>query len=50
MARADGVAMDNIRNNMAARAADLRLYLDFNPDHQRFNAVSLGVVWVEKRS
>ena len=32
--------MDYIRNNMAARAADLRLYLDYNPDHAKFNAVS----------
>jgi len=31
--------MDNIRNNMAARATDLRLYLDYNPDHSRFNAL-----------
>lgn len=30
-------AMDAIRNNMAARANDLRLYLDFNPDHAKFN-------------
>ncbi|ORX33688.1 hypothetical protein BD324DRAFT_666297 [Kockovaella imperatae] len=31
--------MDYIRNNMAARAADLRLYLDYNPDHAKFNAL-----------
>lgn len=30
--------MDFIRNNMAARANDLRLYLDFNPDHAKFTA------------
>ena len=34
------LAMDYIRNNMAARAADLRLYLDYNPDHAKFNGVS----------
>lgn len=28
--------MDHIRNNMAARANDLRLYLDYNPDPVRF--------------
>ena len=31
--------MDNIRNNMAARATDLRLYIDFNPDQARFKAL-----------
>jgi ubiquitin carboxyl-terminal hydrolase 7 len=31
--------MDTVRNNMAARATDLRLYLDFNPDHAKFNAL-----------
>ncbi|TXT08338.1 uncharacterized protein COLE_05262 [Cutaneotrichosporon oleaginosum] len=30
--------MDFIRNNMAARAIDLRLYLDYNPDQARFAA------------
>jgi ubiquitin carboxyl-terminal hydrolase 7 len=30
--------MEFIRNNMAARATDLRLYLDFNPDHPKFAA------------
>jgi hypothetical protein len=25
---------------MAARASDLRLYLDYNPDHAKFNGVS----------
>lgn len=28
--------MDTVRNNMAARATDLRLYLDYNPDHSKF--------------
>lgn len=32
-------AMDGIRNNMAARANDLRLYLDYNPDQARFQAL-----------
>jgi len=32
--------MENIRNNMAARTNDLRLYLDYNPDIAHFNAVS----------
>lgn len=32
-------AMDAVRNNMAARASDLRLYLDYNPDHAKFNAL-----------
>lgn len=32
--------MDYIRNNMAARTTDLRLYLDYNPDLAKFNAVS----------
>lgn len=32
-------AMDHIRNNMAARANDLRLYLDYNPDPARFQAL-----------
>jgi ubiquitin carboxyl-terminal hydrolase 7 len=31
--------MDNIRNNMAARATDLRLYIDYNPDQARFKAL-----------
>lgn len=31
--------MDHIRNNMAARANDLRLYLDYNPDPARFQAL-----------
>jgi ubiquitin carboxyl-terminal hydrolase 7 len=31
--------MDQVRNNMAARATDLRLYLDYNPDHAKFNAL-----------
>jgi len=35
----NGQTMETIRNNMAARAADLRLYLDYNPDHARFNAL-----------
>jgi ubiquitin carboxyl-terminal hydrolase 7 len=34
-------AMDYVRNNMAARTSDLRLYLDYNPDIAKFNAVSL---------
>jgi hypothetical protein len=33
-------AMEHIRNNMAARASDLRLYLDLNTDHAKFNTVS----------
>lgn len=33
-------AMEHIRNNMAARASDLRLYLDLNTDHAKFNSVS----------
>ena len=32
-------SMEYIRNNMAARANDLRLYLDYNPDHAKFNAL-----------
>jgi ubiquitin carboxyl-terminal hydrolase 7 len=32
--------MEYIRNNMAARATDLRLYLDYNPDMTTFNKVS----------
>jgi ubiquitin carboxyl-terminal hydrolase 7 len=40
--------MDNIRNNMAARASDLRLYLDYNPDHAKFNAVSLVTSWLKQ--
>lgn len=32
-------AMEFIRNNMAARASDLRLYLDYNPDPAKFNAL-----------
>ncbi|KAL1410390.1 ubiquitin-specific protease ubp15 [Vanrija albida] len=35
---ANNQTMESIRNNMAARAADLRLYLDYNPDHAKFNA------------
>lgn len=31
--------MDYIRNNMAARTADLRLYLDYNPDIAKFNTL-----------
>jgi ubiquitin carboxyl-terminal hydrolase 7 len=31
--------MDTVRNNMAARANDLRLYLDYNPDHAKFNSL-----------
>lgn len=31
--------IEYIRNNMAARASDLRLYLDYNDDHARFNAL-----------
>ena len=31
--------MEYIRNNLAARTTDLRLYLDYNPDHAKFNAV-----------
>ncbi|CAD6570825.1 MAG: hypothetical protein TREMPRED_006048 [Tremellales sp. Tagirdzhanova-0007] len=31
--------MEHIRNNMAARASDLRLYLDYNPDHAKFNSL-----------
>lgn len=33
--------MENIRNSMAARASDLKLYLDYNPDHAKFNEVSV---------
>ncbi|WVO13321.1 hypothetical protein L204_100935 [Cryptococcus depauperatus] len=29
--------MEQIRNSMAARAPDLKLYLDYNPDHAKFN-------------
>ena len=36
--------MEHIRNNMAARASDLRLYLDYNPDSAKFNSVSDDVV------
>lgn len=35
--RNDNQTMEFIRNNMAARASDLRLYLDFNADHAKFN-------------
>ncbi|ORY24392.1 ubiquitin carboxyl-terminal hydrolase 5 [Naematelia encephala] len=31
--------MEYIRNQLAARANDLRLYLDYNPDHANFNAL-----------
>ncbi|WVQ73689.1 hypothetical protein IAR50_003269 [Cryptococcus sp. DSM 104548] len=32
-------SMESIRNTMAARATDLRLYLDYNPDHAQFNTL-----------
>ncbi|KAK4688080.1 ubiquitin carboxyl-terminal hydrolase 7, partial [Tremellales sp. Uapishka_1] len=35
----NGQPMEYIRNTMAARATDLRLYLDYNPDHAKFNAL-----------
>jgi len=40
--------MEYIRNNMAARATDLRLYLDYNPDMATFNKVRLSRIYISK--